>query len=69
MDLKAEFDLGTKAGRTKTFRTKENLLRKAKKSQDPKATRKAILEMRSVPAIDFHDPKYRRLVYVRYADD
>jgi len=35
MDLKAEFDLGTKAGRTKTFRTKENLLRKAKKVPRP----------------------------------
>src|SRR5436190_1986146 len=58
-NLKVDFDRGTKAGRTKIFRAKENLLRKAKKSQDPKAIRKAILEMRSVTAIDFHDPKYR----------
>jgi retron-type reverse transcriptase len=68
-DLKDDFDRGTKSGRTKVFRTKENLLRKAKKSQNPKVIRKAILEMRSVTATDFHDPKYRRIVYVRYADD
>jgi retron-type reverse transcriptase len=68
-DLKDNFDLGIKPGRTKIFRTKESLLRKAKRSQNPKAIRKAILEMRSVTATNFHDPTYRRIAYVRYADD
>jgi len=67
--LKREFDQGTKPRRTLLFRRYENQLCKAKQSGNPRSIREAILAMRSTPYIDFHDPNYRRLTYVRYADD
>ena len=67
--LKSDFDRGTKPRRTKIYRSKEHELAKAKKSGDPDKIVKAAKELRSVPSTDFHDPGYRRLSYVRYADD
>jgi hypothetical protein len=41
----------------------------AKKKEDWDAFRAADRQMRSYPSYDMHDPTYRRLRYVRYADD
>lgn len=69
MDLKVNYDSRSKPRRTRIFRTKEYLLKKAKLTEDPSEIRKAVSNMRSTPAIDFYDPLYKRLTYVRYADD
>jgi group II intron reverse transcriptase/maturase len=42
---------------------------KAKQENDREAFKTWDKQMRSVPASDTHDPNYRRLRYVRYADD
>lgn len=69
MNLKGEFDIGTKPHRTSEYRRLEHLLRKAKKSGNSRELRVALSNLRKVPSVDFSDPLYKRLSYVRYADD
>jgi group II intron reverse transcriptase/maturase len=42
---------------------------KARRTGDRRATLQAFRRMQTVPYLDPHDPDYRRLRYVRYADD
>lgn len=67
-ELKQNFDTRTKPRRTKIFRNKQWLVKKAKAVGDAKQLYKAIREMKSVPPKDYQDETYKRLVYVRYAD-
>lgn len=43
--------------------------RKYWKLRDPQKATKALHDMRLTPKLDMHDPNYRRVMYVRYADD
>jgi group II intron reverse transcriptase/maturase len=44
-------------------------MRVARKAEDKEAWRKLRQQLQQIPARDPHDPAYRRLRYVRYADD
>jgi hypothetical protein len=77
--LKAEFDMGTKVKRTRICRKYEYHIAKARSNGNsdlvsqliprplPKAAGRK--ERSNHPAIDYHDPTYKRLNYVRYADN
>lgn len=67
--LKKEFDKGTKAPRTKESRYFEYHILKARKEGDLLKMRKLIAERSLAPAIDFGSDLFKRLAYVRYADD
>jgi group II intron reverse transcriptase/maturase len=51
------------------YRQIDSLLRRARRRGDRAETRRLALEMRTLPSTDPMDPGYRRLRYVRYADD
>ena len=64
-----QFTSGDKRRRNPTYRHLEYLLRVAKKAQDWDAWLWLRREMRRLPSYETHDPDFRRLSYVRYADD
>jgi len=64
-----EYTRGERRGRNPEYRHYEYKKRMAKERGDRKAYKAYDKRMRSVPAMDTHDPEYRRLRYVRYADD
>lgn len=67
--LKAEFDRGTRAQRTQISRSLEYRIAKAKTEGNMKLLKELTTLRSTLPATDFRDPNYRRLTYVRYADD
>jgi hypothetical protein len=51
------------------YRQVDSLLRRARRRGDRAEARRLALEMRTLPSTDPMDPGYRRLRYLRYADD
>lgn len=47
----------------------KNLMQRATRSKDPKVAKKLRQQAQKLPSLDTHDPGFRRLWYVRYADD
>lgn len=69
-NLKANFDKGEGPKRNKAYRALAHQTAKARiKGEDPKVIKKCALRQRYLPSYDMMDPDYRRLMYVRYADD
>jgi len=60
---------GEERQRNPEYRHYEYMKGKAKRNNDRKAYKAYDRKMRSLPSLDFYDPDYRRLRYVRYADD
>lgn len=69
LSLKSSFDKGNKAPRSKASRYYEYHILKARKYGNMEQMRKLIAERSSEPSIDFGSNEFKRLVYVRYADD
>jgi hypothetical protein len=67
--LKEDFDKGSKAPRSKESRYFEYHIQKARKEGNLNKMQKLIAERSLSPAIDFGSIDFKRLVYVRYADD
>jgi len=63
---KARFDLGTKRRKNPVYAA---LQAKKAKTQDPEERKRIMEDMRNMRRSDFFDPNFRRIVYVRYADD
>jgi len=59
------------SGRVKNpaYRKVQKALTQAREQDDRAAARSLSKELRSMPSKDLHDPRYRRLRYVRYCDD
>jgi retron-type reverse transcriptase len=68
-NLKREFDSGIKPRANKQYRHIAYLIHRAKKSGDTNKIKDLVKLIRQLPSIDTFDPDYRRLSYVRYADD
>lgn len=66
MELKEGFDVGSKASVNPEWKRLENQMHKANNIEEKIAIRKRLLKVRSKKAID---PKFKRLIFVRYADD
>jgi group II intron reverse transcriptase/maturase len=64
-----EYTRGQARARNPAYRRAESALRRARKRGDRAATRELRQQLRSMPSLDPCDPGYRRLRYVRYADD
>jgi len=69
LKLKKDFDLGQKPGITEESKLLEQLFRKAKRQGDSQEMKKIMKERRKISYTDFRDPSYKRLSYIRYADD
>ena len=64
-----EYTRGQVRARNPAYRRAEAALRRARKRGDRAAVRELRQQLRSMPSMDPRDPSYRRLRYVRYADD
>jgi retron-type reverse transcriptase len=67
--LKREFDLGVQPKINKKYKHIVYLIHRAKKFGDIHKIKDLMKLLRQYPSIDTFDPEYRRLSYVRYADD
>lgn len=67
--LKEEFDKGKNPKNNPIYKQHSYLMGQAKKKNDWVEFRKQLNLLRLVPSVNFYDPGYRRLNYVRYADD
>jgi group II intron reverse transcriptase/maturase len=68
-ELIPQYTRGTSRAQNPEYREKENELRRARWHGDRAAARDLKRQLRSLPSKDPRDPGYRRLKYVRYADD
>ncbi|MGH3390555.1 MAG: reverse transcriptase domain-containing protein, partial [Actinomadura sp.] len=69
MVLTPEYTRGGKRARNSAYRRIADAVGRASKRGDRALVRRLRKRMRSMPSRDMHDPGYRRLRYVRYADD
>jgi group II intron reverse transcriptase/maturase len=64
-----EYTRGAIRAKNPAYRQAESAIRRARRHGDRAAVRKLRQQLRSMPSMDPCDPSYRRLRYVRYADD
>jgi group II intron reverse transcriptase/maturase len=68
-ELIPQYTRGAVRAANPAYRQVDALLRRAKRRGDRAEARRLALEMRTLPSTDPMDPGYRRLKYIRYADD
>jgi hypothetical protein len=67
--MKTEFDLGTKSKASIEHNFYHNKMYRAKQKGDMALLLKLAKEAKKFPAMNISDPSFKRLSYVRYADD
>lgn len=67
--LVQEYTRGVRRVRDPEYRRMERELAKARRAGDPRRAKEAWRRLGALPSQDMHDPGYRRLRYIRYADD
>jgi len=68
-ELIPQYTRGEVRAANPAYRQADALLRRARRRGDRAEARRLALEMRTLPSTDPMDPGYRRLRYIRYADD
>ncbi|MGP3921369.1 reverse transcriptase domain-containing protein [Nonomuraea sp. 10N515B] len=68
-ELIPQYTRGATRAANPAYRQADALLRRARRRGDRVETRRLALEMRTLPSTDPMDHGYRRLRYIRYADD
>lgn len=68
-ELKSEFDNGNKSKRSAIGNVYHSRISRAKKKGDISLVNKLAKEARLHPSANFEDPDFKRISYVRYADD
>ena len=68
-ELIPQYTRGATRAANPAYRQADALLRRARRRGDRAEARRLCLEMRALPSTDPMDPGYRRLKYIRYADD
>ena len=68
-ELIPQYTRGAARAANPEYRQADALLRRARRRGDRAEARRLALEMRTLPSTDPMDPGYRRLRYIRYADD
>src|SRR5690606_8074601 len=67
--LKKSFDKGSSPRVNPAYRILHNEAHKAKYHGDMARFKEILRQRKKVTYVDYHDPGYKRLTYVRYADD
>jgi group II intron reverse transcriptase/maturase len=67
--LLPEYNLGRRRRPNPAYQATENAIARARRHKDRPEARRLVLRRRQLPSQDPADPAYRRLRYVRYADD
>ena len=68
-NLRIEFDRGIQARNLKKYENARYNIKKAKRLNDFTKLKYLYKKSQKYPVMDFYDPFYRRLIYVRYAND
>src|SRR5882672_4643348 len=68
-ELIPQYTRGALRAANPAYRLTDSLLRRARRRGDRTEARRLAKQMRTLPSTDPMDPGYRRLRYVRYADD
>jgi group II intron reverse transcriptase/maturase len=68
-ELIPQYTRGAARAANPAYRQVDALLRRARRRGDRAEARRLALKMRTLPSTDPADPGYRRLKYIRYADD
>lgn len=68
-NLMPSFNKGEKPKINNVYMSHANALARAKKRGDHHRMKQETALMRRLDSVDFHDPNFKRLYYVRYADD
>jgi group II intron reverse transcriptase/maturase len=68
-ELIPQYTRGATRAANPAYRQADALLRRARRRGDRAEARRLALKMRTLPSTDPMDPGYRRLKYIRYADD
>lgn len=68
-EIKPKWTKGEKRQRNSEYRKYEHLIRKARIAQDKEEVKRLQQIQRQIPAHVVDDPNFRRIKYVRYADD
>lgn len=68
-ELKPAYTKGKRRRNDPTYQQLCRLAHQARKNGDKAARKKIIAKMRTIPSLDCYDPNFRRLKYIRYADD
>lgn len=64
--VKEKFEKGTRRGRNLEY---VNLSNKKRSIKDPDERKRILEKMRTMRSVDTMDPNFKRILYVRYADD
>lgn len=67
--LKKEFDKGKKSGLSPEAMKYHSRIHRAKKRGDMALAKRYATEAKKFPSANFEDPNFKKLTYVRYADD
>jgi retron-type reverse transcriptase len=67
--LKLEFEKGKQQKVRKEYRSLNYQLEQARKRGDVQSIKRLTKERRSMPSVVYDDPNYKRMYYIRYADD
>jgi group II intron reverse transcriptase/maturase len=67
--LKADFDIGLKSKTSPVANVFHSRISRAKKKGDMALVNKLAKKARLSPSINFNDPSFKKISYVRYADD
>jgi len=67
--LKKEFDIGSKSKLSSEAILFHSRINRAKKKGDMELVKKLAKEARKYPSAQFEDPGFKKLSYIRYADD
>lgn len=68
-ELKKEFDTGSKSRMSPEANRLHSKISRAKKKGDMTLVKLLAKEARRIPSTDFNDPNFKKLSYIRYADD
>lgn len=68
--LKDRFERGDKRAKNKEYAKIQSKIQRLQRSNPGSPEIKELaLHRRTIPSVDTHDPNFRRLIYLRYADD
>lgn len=68
--LKGRFEKGTKRAKNKEYAKIQSKIQQLQK-RDPGSPeiKKLAIQGRTIPSVNTHDPEFKRILYLRYADD
>lgn len=69
LELKADFDKGTRSSVSSKANLYHSKISRAKKKGDMVSVSSLAKEAKNFPSANFEDPNFKRLTYIRYADD